>query len=132
MTLPTSTTSMKAIDIQEAFSILSARAKTGENLSNAESVPNELKGRGQTIDINQQLEFTKSANFKKCECASDSENRLSGDSAEDSRHEAMKQERNRRAAEIKSKVRSLSIPDLLGMIFRAQQERVGTYKIYEE
>jgi len=135
MTPPTAA-SKKGIAIQEALSILSDRAKTGEHISNSKSVPDELKGRGQTIDISEELEFKNPANFSACECATgaadndDSEN--SGDSVQDARHEAMKQARIERGEEIKSKVRSMSISDLLGMIFGAQQERVSTYKIYEE
>lgn len=140
MTPPTSATaSKKGIDIQEALSILSARAKTGEDVSNSNSVPDELKGRGQTINITDELEFTNPANLMKCDCGpksgeedDTSENKLGEDAAEDGKHEAMKQERIRRAAEIKSKVRSMCVSDLLGMIFGAQQERVVTYKIYEE
>lgn|SRR5210317_1585877 len=140
MTPPTSATaSKKGIDIQEALSILSARAKTGEDVSNSKSVPDELKGRGQTITITDELEFTNPANLMKCDCGprsgeedDTSENRLGEDAVEDGKHEAMKQERIRRAAEIKSKVRSMCVSDLLGMIFGAQQERVVTYKIYEE
>eukprot|EP00574_Skeletonema_japonicum_P014175 CAMPEP_0201732624 /NCGR_PEP_ID=MMETSP0593-20130828/29323_1 /ASSEMBLY_ACC=CAM_ASM_000672 /TAXON_ID=267983 /ORGANISM="Skeletonema japonicum, Strain CCMP2506" /LENGTH=263 /DNA_ID=CAMNT_0048225611 /DNA_START=46 /DNA_END=837 /DNA_ORIENTATION=- len=135
MTPPTAA-SKKGIAIQEALSILSDRAKTGEHISNSKSVPDELKGRGQTIDISEELEFKNPANFSACECATgaadndDSEN--SGDSVQDARHEAMKQARIERGEEIKSKVRSMSISDLLGMIFGAQQERVSTYKIYED
>ncbi|KAL7447842.1 hypothetical protein ACHAWC_000146, partial [Mediolabrus comicus] len=140
MTPPTSATaSKKGIDIQEALSILSARAKTGEDVSNSNSVPDELKGRGQTISITDELEFTNPANLMKCDCGPRSgeqdgisENKLGEDAVEDGKHEAMKQERIRRAAEIKSKVRSMCVSDLLGMIFGAQQERVVTYKIYEE
>lgn len=139
MTPPTSSSaSKKGIDIQEALSILSARAKTGEDISNSKSELDELKGRGQTIDITEELGFTNPANFMKCDCATgaedndDSENKLDGESVEDAKHEAMKQARIRRGEEIKSKVRSMSISDLLGMIFGAQQERVSTYKAYEE
>ena len=140
MTPPTSATaSKKGIDIQEALSILSARAKTGEDVSNSNSVPDELKGRGQTISIADELEFTNPANLMKCDCGprsgeddDTSENKVGEDAVEDGKHEAMKQERIRRAAEIKSKVRSMCVSDLLGMIFGAQQERVVTYKIYEE
>lgn len=134
MTPPTAS---KGIDIQEALSILSDRSKTGgEQIS--KSIPDELKGRGQTIDITEELEFTNPANFTSCDCATgapdndDSENKLGGDAVEDAKHEAMKQARIRRGEEIKSKVRSMSVSDLLGMIFGAQQERVSTYKIYEE
>ena len=140
MTPPTSSSSSasnnKGIAIQEALSILSDRAKTGEQISNSKSIPDELKGRGQTIDITEELEFTNPANFTACDCATaaadndDSEN--SGDPVEDAKHEAMKQARIKRGEEIKSKVRSMNISDLLGMIFGAQQERVSTYKIYEE
>lgn len=130
--------SKKGIGIQEALSILSARAKSGEDISNSKSELEQLKGRGQTIDITEELEFTNPANFMKCDCVTgaedndDSENKLAGESVEDARHEAMKQARIRRGEEIKSKVRSMSISDLLGMIFGAQQERVSTYKTYEE
>mmetsp|Transcript_5446 Transcript_5446/g.7612 ORF Transcript_5446/g.7612 Transcript_5446/m.7612 type:complete len:269 (+) Transcript_5446:89-895(+) len=138
MTPPTVSSASKGIDIQEALSILSDRSKTGgEQISNSKSIPDELKGRGQTIDITEELEFTNPANFTSCDCATgapdndDSENILGGDAVEDAKHEAMKQARIRRGEEIKSKVRSMSVSDLLGMIFGAQQERVSTYKIYE-
>lgn len=141
MTPPTSSAASKkgGIDIQEALSILSDRAKTGEDISKSKSELDELKGRGQTIDVTEELEFTNPANFMNCECAvgagdvgDDSENKLNGESVEDARHEAMKKARIMRGEEIKSKLRSMNIPDLLDMIFGAQQERVSTYKIYEE
>ena len=60
--------SKKGIGIQEALSILSARAKSGEDISNSKSELEQLKGRGQTIDITEELEFTNPANFMKCDC----------------------------------------------------------------
>ncbi len=131
-----SSASKNGIDIQEALSILSDRAKTGGEHISKKSVSDELKGRGQTIDIAEELEFPNSANFSACDCVTgaadndDSEN--NGGLEQDAKHEAMKQARIKRGEEIKSKVRSMSISDLLGMIFGAQQERVSTYKIYEE
>lgn len=137
MTLSTASgSSSEGIDITEALSILSARSKTGGEFPNSKSVPDELKRRGQTINITEELEFTNPANFATCDCATaeeldvNSENEFTGE--EDAKHEAMKQARIKRGEEINLKVRSMGISDLLGMIFGAQQERVATYKIYEE
>ena len=48
------------------------------------------------------------------------------------KHEAMKSERAKRSEEIKTQLQSLNVGELLGMIFRAQEERVATYKVFEE
>ena len=131
-----SESSSKGIDIAEALSILSARSKTGGEFPSSKSVPDELKRRGQTINITEDVEFTNPANFATCDCAAaveedgNSENEFTGE--EDAKHEAMKQARIKRGEEIKLKVLSMGTSDLLGMIFGAQQERVSTYKMYEE
>lgn len=44
----------------------------------------------------------------------------------------MKQERARRGEEIRTKLQSMGVVDLLAMVFQAQQERVATYKVFEE
>ena len=54
------------------------------------------------------------------------------DEEEKEKHDAMKRERARRGEEIRTELRSMGASDLLGMIFRAQQERVATYKLFEE
>ena len=56
----------------------------------------------------------------------------SEDEEEKAKHEAMKQARERRGEEIRTKLSTMSVMDLLGMIFGAQQERVASYKLFEE
>jgi len=124
----------KGINIKDALSILSARSKGGgENLSfNSNDIPRELTEMGQTIDIMDQLEFTKTDAFK-CECSSENSLQLDVNDVKDNeQHEAMKQERLKRGKEIQSTLQSLSVSELLGTIFAAQEERVATYKIFDQ
>eukprot|EP00585_Thalassiosira_rotula_P010749 CAMPEP_0196136000 /NCGR_PEP_ID=MMETSP0910-20130528/4451_1 /TAXON_ID=49265 /ORGANISM="Thalassiosira rotula, Strain GSO102" /LENGTH=266 /DNA_ID=CAMNT_0041396209 /DNA_START=20 /DNA_END=820 /DNA_ORIENTATION=- len=111
--------SQKGIDIRDALSILSTRAKDGGNdqQRDASSVSDEMKRMGQTIDISGDDVAASSPAV---------------DEKEEERHEAMKRERERRAEEIRSQLKSMGVVDLLGMIFRAQHERVATYKLFEE
>ena len=133
---PPSNSKNSGIDIRDALSILSSRAKSGgdSNLTDS-SVPDELKEMGQTIDIVDEMEFANNGAASGCDCATDngnSENEPSPLSEEDAKkHEAIKAERAKRGEEIKAKLSSMDVSDLLGMIFQAQQERVATYKIFE-
>eukprot|EP00571_Detonula_confervacea_P017375 CAMPEP_0172298832 /NCGR_PEP_ID=MMETSP1058-20130122/1304_1 /TAXON_ID=83371 /ORGANISM="Detonula confervacea, Strain CCMP 353" /LENGTH=279 /DNA_ID=CAMNT_0013008125 /DNA_START=15 /DNA_END=854 /DNA_ORIENTATION=+ len=130
------------ININDALSILSARAKSGgdADITNGSStVPDELKEMGQTIDIANQMEFAKPGGGAGagCDCARNKDNEASTDPVvldeeEEKKHEAMKQERARRGEEIRTRLQSMGVVDLLGMIFRAQQERVATYKMFEK
>ena len=141
MTSPSSSSTSQqsdGIDIRDALSVLSARAKRGGDSEIASSsVPDELKKMGQKIDIADQMEFAKPDNVLKCDCAGsnvsvdDIGDKSNIDDDEREKHEAMKQERERRGEEIRSKLLSINIVDLLGMIFRAQEERVATYKLFE-
>ena len=134
---PPTPTSQNGIDIRDALSILSDRSKKGgDNALTESSVPDELKEMGQTINVADQMEFTK-PNAVGCDCVRDNDDGgVSASSVvneeEDKKHEAMKQERARRGEEIREKLQSMGAVDLLGMIFRAQQERVATYKVFEE
>lgn len=132
--------SSSGIDVHDALSILSARAEKGGdgNLASS-SVPDELKGMGQTIDLAQQMEFAR-PNAVGCDCAKnggaadgdDTSGATALSEEERQTHEAMKEERTRRGEEIRAKLRSMGVGELLGMIFGAQQERVATYKVFEE
>eukprot|EP00956_Cyclotella_meneghiniana_P003494 scaffold4255_cov69-Cyclotella_meneghiniana.AAC.1 len=124
----------KGINIQDALSILSARSKGGgENLaSNSNSITEEMKEMGQTIDIVEQMEFTKPDSF--CECSKNnnaSREMKYDENNDDEKHEAMRQERSRRGEEIQSTLQSLNLSELLGTLFAAQEERVATYKVYD-
>ncbi|KAL3793107.1 hypothetical protein HJC23_005609 [Cyclotella cryptica] len=124
----------KGINIKDALSILSARSKAGgENLSSHRNViPRELTDMGQKIDIMDQLEFTKTDSFK-CECANENSAQVDENIVkDDQQHEAIKQERLKRGKEIQSTLQSLSVTELLGTIFAAQEERVATYKIFDQ
>ena len=139
-TTPSQPTNRRGINIEDAMSILSARAKGGgDNITSKSDVPDKMKGMGQHIDIVDQLEFTKPEAFiNNCDCASGGENgnasdaTIAKDEEEDKKHETMKQERVKRGAEIQSTLQSMNVSDLLGMIFGAQQERVTTYKLFDE
>lgn len=130
---------LKGIDIKDALSILSARsAGGGENLtSNSKSITDEMKEMGQTIDIADQMEFTKPDAFK-CECVKANSLQEVEEEVEeegkvdDGKHEAMRQERMRRGEEIKSTLQSLNVSELVNTIFGAQAERVATYKVYDQ
>eukprot|EP00580_Thalassiosira_gravida_P001507 CAMPEP_0201603652 /NCGR_PEP_ID=MMETSP0492-20130828/4036_1 /ASSEMBLY_ACC=CAM_ASM_000837 /TAXON_ID=420259 /ORGANISM="Thalassiosira gravida, Strain GMp14c1" /LENGTH=266 /DNA_ID=CAMNT_0048067479 /DNA_START=82 /DNA_END=882 /DNA_ORIENTATION=+ len=111
--------SQKGIDIRDAISILSTRAKDGGNdqQRDVSSVSDDMKRMGQTLDISGDDVAASSPAV---------------DEKEEERHQAMKRERERRADEIRSQLKSMGVVDLLGMIFRAQHERVATYKLFEE
>jgi len=141
MTPPPSNSSapQNGIDIRDALSILSARAKQGGDVD-ASTVPDELKEMGQTIDIAEQMEFSK-PDAVGCDCIGKNNDGADGNNAngaspidaeEEKKHEAMKRERARRGEEIQAKLQSMGVVDLLGMIFGAQQERVATYKSFDE
>lgn len=136
--------SNSGINIRDALSILSSRAKTGGDadiLSSSSSnnakavVPNELKKMGQTIDIVNEMEFTKSTAIG-CNCAANNNNDDDDDASpspsEKKKHQAMKLEREQRSKEIQSKLQSMDVADLLKMIFAAQEERVVTYNLFDE
>lgn len=139
-TTPSQPTNRRGINIEDAMSILSARAKGGgDNITSKSDVPDKMKGMGQHIDIVDRMEFTKPEAFiNNCDCASGGENgnasdaTIAKDEEEDKKHETMKQERVKRGAEIQSTLQSMNVSDLLGMIFGAQQERVTTYKLFDE
>ena len=156
---PSQNNNNNGINIRDALSILSLRAKTGgdadiikssnndNNNDNDVVVPNELKKMGQTIDIaNEMMEFTKSndAIIGCCNCAANNDNNnapssslssspYNDDVEEDKeKHEAMKLEREQRSKDIQTKLQSMDVVDLLKMIFTAQEERVATYKLFDE
>lgn len=129
------------IDIRDALSILSSRAKAGGDSSEIKSssdVPSELKSMGQQIDIVKEMEFAK-PNALGCDCIRPDTN---GDGdippatvlseEEEKKHAVMKVEREKRTKEIQNKLSSMNVGDLLGMIFTAQGERVATYKLFDE
>ena len=140
---PSQSNNNGGINIRDALSILSSRAKTGgdadiiksSSSSNNDVVPNELKKMGQTIDIVNEMEFTKS-NAIGCNCAANNNDDASSSyndvEEEKEKHEAMKLEREQRSREIQTKLRSMDVADLLKMIFTAQEERVATYKLFDE
>ena len=142
---PSPSQSNNGINIRDALSILSSRAKTGgdadikkSSSSSNDVVPNELKKMGQTIDIASEMEFTK-LNAIGCNCAANNNNDEASSSSspynveeEKEKHEAMKLEREQRSREIQTKLQSIDVVDLLKMIFTAQEERVATYKLFDE
>ena len=145
---PPSQSNNGGINIRDALSILSSRAKTGgdadikkSSSSSNDVVPNELKKIGQTIDIASEMEFTK-LNAIGCNCAANNNNNDEASSSsspynddveeEKEKHEAMKLEREQRSREIQTKLQSIDVVDLLKMIFTAQEERVATYKLFDE
>jgi hypothetical protein len=137
------------IDIRDALSILSNRARGG---ADADTVaysggtvlpPPELKEMGQMIDmiINPKTNDDININNSKvsgCGCIRSNTNdddqtpHSPVDEDELERHELLKKERARRGEEIRAQLRSMSVVDLLGMIFRAQEERVATYHVFEQ
>ena len=125
----------KGIHIKDALSILSSRSKGGgENLaSNSKSITKEMKEMGQTIDIIDQMEFAK-PDMLHCECARSSplEDMEQVSKVDDEKHDSMRQERKRRGKEIQTTLQSLNVSELLGTVFAAQEERVATYKLYDQ
>jgi len=90
------------------------------------TISDEMKRMGQRIDI------ANDYNDYDDEMKSSSSTPVTNDEEEKEKHDAMKRERARRGEEIRTELRSMGASDLLGMIFRAQQERVATYKLFEE
>ena len=138
-TTPTPSKS-NGIDIRDALSILSSRAKAGGDSSEIKSssdVPSELKNMGQQIDIVDEMEFDK-PNALGCDCIRpDTNGDIPAEASVPSEEEenklaAMKAEREKRTKEIQNKLQSMNVGDLLGMIFTAQGERVATYKLFDE
>jgi hypothetical protein len=124
----------KGIDIRDALFILSARSNGGgENLvANPKSITDEMKEMGQTIDIADQMEFAKPNAFK-CECANPNALQdVEEDKVDDGKHEAMRQERAERCEAIHATLQSLNVSELMGALFVAQEERVATYKLYDQ
>ncbi len=104
--------------------------------------PPELKEMGQMIDmINSKTNDDININNSKvsgCGCIGSNTNddyqtpHSPMDEDELERHELLKKERARRGEEIRTQLRSMPVVDLLGMIFRAQEERVATYHVFEQ
>ncbi len=128
-----SSTHKSGINIKDALSILSDRAKGGGDKisSGSNSIPDELKVMGQQIDISKQMNF---ANLK-CACSIQSkkeDSEASVKKVDDDRHKAMNEARMKNTAKIRNKIDSMTMNQALGMIFQAQQERVATYNMYEK
>ena len=150
------------IDIRDALSILSSRARGGGDADTAPFAvggtivpPRELKEMGQTIDMISSDPTTmknegniNTSNISGCGCirthttsnhhdVEDDQTQTTPqhppmDKDELERHELLKNERTRRGEEIRMQLRSMAVVDLLKMIFRAQEERVATYHLFEE
>ena len=138
------------IDIRDALSILSNRARGGGDVDTAAYSdgtvvpPTELKEMGQTIDMivepNSNNDIIRNNKISGCGCTRSHTNTNDDSQAahppmdkdELERHELLKQERARRGEEIRMQLRSMVVADLIGMIFRAQEERVATYHLFEE
>ena len=92
-----------------------------------------MKEMGQTIDIASQMEFAQ-PDALRCECARNNplQEMEPESKVDDEKHESMRQERMLRGKEIQSTLQSLNVSELLGTIFAAQEERVATYKLYDQ
>jgi hypothetical protein len=54
------------------------------------------------------------------------------DKLDDEKHEAMRQERAKRGEAIHATLQSLNVSELMAALFAAQEERVATYKVYDQ
>lgn len=136
------------IDIRDALSILSHRARGGGDADTAAFSggaavpPRELKEMGQTIDMiidpmnsNDECIVDKET-MSGCGCVrsktNDDNHRPPIDEDELKRHKLLKEERARRGEVIRTQLCSMTAVDLLNMVFRAQEERVATYHMFEQ
>jgi hypothetical protein len=117
--------SREAIDIHQALSILSDRSNPENHSSSHDkdggcchgaSAPQNAKQMGQTIDL---MAETKNK-----------EAEISGEERE-KEEQRIKEERAKRRWEIHEELNSMTVQELLQAVFKAQQDRVATYKDYE-
>ncbi len=138
------------IDIRDALTILSNRARGGADADTAAFTggtvvpPRELEEMGQMIDMSIDPVKTNDASnidtgkISGCGCIRSNTNdddqtpHSPVDEDELERHELLKQERALRGEEIRTQLRSMTVVDLLGIFFRAQEERVATYHVFEQ
>ena len=124
--------SKDGIDIRLALEILSARsAEAHTHSENGEAgchhhAPNGAAQMGQTIDLNQdttnQTEDTED----------DSANPVaSAEETVEEKRKRVQEERDKRRADMKQKLESMSVKNLTNAVLDAQQQRVMTYREYE-
>lgn len=134
----------KGIDILDALSILDSRPTCGghhglkhEEASSKNGVE-EMKSMGQIIDL---FDGQTKMNPDSCDCTSSSlRNNMTSPEEEESNlmmnalEEKKKIEavRKERAKELSSKLAELSVRDLVKAVLEAQNERISTYKSFDE
>lgn len=128
--MSTNQTSQKGIDIQQALSILSDRTNPENHSTSShekhgggcgchgDSAPQNAKQMGQTIDL-----LAKKSNEEGQEKSSEEERQKE--------QQRIAEERAKRRQEIQEELKSMTAHDLLQAVFKAQQDRVATYKEYE-
>eukprot|EP00584_Thalassiosira_punctigera_P019321 CAMPEP_0172552404 /NCGR_PEP_ID=MMETSP1067-20121228/44776_1 /TAXON_ID=265564 ORGANISM="Thalassiosira punctigera, Strain Tpunct2005C2" /NCGR_SAMPLE_ID=MMETSP1067 /ASSEMBLY_ACC=CAM_ASM_000444 /LENGTH=231 /DNA_ID=CAMNT_0013340383 /DNA_START=55 /DNA_END=746 /DNA_ORIENTATION=- len=133
---PASSSSRKGIDIRDALSILSARAKDGGGgeRHHHDVVTDEMKRMGQTIDVAPPNDDGGGGGEEGGVPENESPPSVEEEKeeVERRRREVARSERERMREEMREELRSMGVSELLRTIFMAQQERVATYREYEE
>ncbi|KAL7548820.1 hypothetical protein ACHAWF_012094 [Thalassiosira exigua] len=122
--------SPRGIDLRDALSILAARSEAGDGHGRhrGEHVPSALKDMGQTIDLN----ATTTANEERRDGAVASSKKYDGERRAEETRDALRRARERRNRELDERLSSMDLGELLRVVFEAQEERVATYRTYEE
>ena len=127
------------IDIRDALSILSLRAKAGGEKELKGRVNLDKRGMGQTIDLFQSdaKSWTNLSNSGGCPCAAtipkemEETPKLNESKEEEEKRIKMQEERVEREQRIKNELKNLSVKDLLNAILGVQKERVVAYKEFD-
>jgi hypothetical protein len=112
--------SPKAIDIQQALTILSARTEDPKHTHNHDGcchgarAPENAKDMGQTIDMVTPTPLP-----------------ASEDIPNEEEQKKLQEERARRRQEIHSALERMKVRELLQAVMKAQQDRVAAYRDYE-
>lgn len=128
----TSARPQSGIDIRQALDILSFRIPHSHGHSHDRShhsgsgcdvnVPNEAKSMGQTIDLNQ---ATKSSEEQAQQDAQEIAHSL------EEKRKQLNEAREARESEIRAKLETMTVRELLREVMKAQEGRVMTYRDYD-
>lgn len=120
----------KGIDIRQALDILSSRASNDHVHGHYHSshdgccmnVPEEAKVMGQTIDLNQQSNFSEALAHREAQELSQSLEKT---------QKQLEELRGEREIDLRAKLESMSIRELLQTVVATQEGRVLTYREYD-
>ena len=117
------------IDIRQALDILSSRSCHSHGHSHHSdsscdvNIPKEATSMGQTIDLNQVTKFSEEQSLEDVQEIADS--------LEDKRKE-LNETRETRESEIRAKLETMTVQELLHEVMTAQEGRVICYRDYDQ